>query len=127
MKPTVLLAEDNAESRYLFSFVLERTGIEVLRAVNGLEALEILSDHTPDLMILDIQMPELDGFKTLARLRADPRFKQTPIIGLSAHDLTSDREKAYAQGFTHYIEKPVEIDRFLAEVRSLLPKQVALQ
>ena len=122
MKPTVLIVEDNTESRYLFSFVLTRAGCEVLQAVNGLEALEITASRTPDLMILDIQMPELDGYETLVRLRADPRFKQTPIVGLSAYAMSSDREKAFASGFTHYIEKPVEIDRFLQEITPLLPR-----
>lgn len=121
MKPKILLAEDNPESRYLFSFILQRTGCEVIQKQNGLEALEAVKDCVPDLIIMDIQMPELDGLEAVARMRQDPRLTKVPIVGLSAYAMSSDREKALQTGFTGYIEKPIELDTFTRELAKYLP------
>jgi len=122
MKATILLVEDNPESRYLFGFILRRTGAEVQEAGNGIEALEATSRSVPDLIIMDIQMPEMDGYETVARMRQDPRLSATPIVGLSAYAMSSDREKALQSGFNGYIEKPIEIPNFLQELSAYLPE-----
>lgn len=120
-KATILLVEDNPESRYLFAFILRRHNCEVLEAPNGLEALKLAKNQVPELVIMDIQMPELDGYETVARLRQDPRYEKVPIVGLSAYAMASDREKALKGGFTGYIEKPIELDSFLQELATYLP------
>ncbi len=122
MKASILLVEDNPESRYLFGFILRRTGAEVLEAGNGREALEAVRNTVPDLIIMDIQMPEMDGYETVGHMRQDPRLSSTPIVGLSAYAMTSDREKALQSGFNGYIEKPIEIPNFLQELSRYLPE-----
>lgn len=121
MKATILLVEDNTESRYLFSFILKRTGADVVQAGNGVEALKALETCLPDLIIMDIQMPEMDGYEAVGRLRQNPRLAKTPVVGLSAYAMTSDREKALNSGFNGYIEKPIEIEHFLRELSVFLP------
>ena len=121
MKASILLVEDNTESRYLFSFILKRAGCEVLQAANGKEALVLVKDWVPDLVIMDIQMPEMDGYETVCHMRADPRLVNTPIVGLSAFAMASDREKALQSGFTGYIEKPIELEDFVNELSNYLP------
>lgn len=121
MKATILLVEDNPESRYLFSFILKRSGCEVVQAQNGIQALECVKSLVPDLVIMDIQMPEMDGYETVTRMRKDPRLTKVPIVGLSAFAMASDREKALQTGFSGYIEKPIELDSFVAELSNYLP------
>ncbi len=121
MKPTILLAEDNPESRYLFCFILAKAGCEVLQAQNGVEALEKVKTLVPDLIIMDIQMPVMDGYEAVTLLRKDPRLEKTPIVGLSAFAMATDREKALKHGFNGYIEKPIELDTFVKELSTYLP------
>ena len=125
MKASILLVEDNPESRYLFSFILRRAGCEVAEAKNGLEALRLVEASVPDLVIMDIQMPELDGYETVARMRADARLERVPIVGLSAYAMASDRDRALQSGFTGYIEKPIELGTFVQELSAYLPALAA--
>lgn len=120
-KPIILLAEDNPESRYLFCFILMKSGCEVLQAKNGREALDQVQSLVPDLIIMDIQMPEMDGYEAVEQLRRDPRLTQIPIVGLSAFAMATDREKALKHGFNGYIEKPIELDSFVKELATYLP------
>lgn len=120
-KPLILLAEDNPESRYLFCFILTKSGCEVVQAKNGREAIEHAQAQMPDLIIMDIQMPEMDGYEAVGILRKDARFAEVPIVGLSAFAMTSDREKALKIGFNGYIEKPIELDNFIKELSNYLP------
>lgn len=121
MKPTILLAEDNPESRYLFCFILAKAGCEVLQAQNGVEAVEKSKGLIPDLIIMDIQMPVMDGYEAVSLMRKDPRLEKTPIVGLSAFAMATDREKALKHGFNGYIEKPIELDTFVKELSTYLP------
>lgn len=121
MTPVVLLTEDNPESRYLFAFILKRAGCEVLQAGNGIEALEQVKNVVPDLIIMDIQMPEMDGYETVDNMRKDERLKAVPIVGLSAFAMATDKEKALSHGFNGYIEKPIELDTFVKELAIHLP------
>jgi len=120
-KPVILLAEDNPESRYLFCFILAKAGCEVLQARNGHEAVEHAKTLVPDLIIMDIQMPEMDGYEAVGIMRKDPRLAEVPIVGLSAFAMATDREKALKQGFNGYIEKPIELDCFVKELATYLP------
>jgi CheY-like chemotaxis protein len=116
----VLVVDDKASSRELIRTVLESSGYSVSEAGDGQEAVRIAQQISPDLILLDLQMPALDGFGTLEQLRADPRFATLPVIALTASAMQGDREKALAAGFTSYISKPVALTTLRAELSRLL-------
>jgi CheY-like chemotaxis protein len=120
MKPKVLLVEDNENNRYLATFLLERAGFTVVAARNGREALALAARELPHLVVMDIQMPEMDGYETAARLKQEPALAQIPIIGVSSFVMPGDREKAMHLGFARYIEKPINSVTFGEEIRSFL-------
>lgn len=115
----ILIAEDRPSSRELIRTVLEGCGYLVSEASDGREAVEIAKRDNPDLLIVDLQMPALDGLGVLAELRQDERFSDVPIVALTASAMQGDREKALEAGFTEYITKPVNL-RFLREEISRL-------
>jgi CheY-like chemotaxis protein len=117
----VLVADDKATSRELIRTVLEKVGYSVNEAGDGVEAVQMALQVKPDLIILDLQMPTLDGFGALDLIRSDARFKDLPIIALTANAMQGDREKALAAGFTSYISKPVTLSCLRAELARLLP------
>ncbi|MBI5382564.1 MAG: response regulator [Opitutae bacterium] len=121
MSAKILLVEDNPENRYLFTFLLKRAGYTVRSASNGCEALAEAASMVPDLVIMDIQMPEMDGYEATARLREDPRFDAVPIVGLSAFATTGDHERARRSGFAAYLAKPIVPEDFLREIAAYLP------
>jgi two-component system cell cycle response regulator DivK len=116
----ILIADDRAPSRELIREILEISGYEVVEASDGGEALEKARELVPDLILLDIEMPTLDGFDVIQQLRSDPRFTATPIVALTASAMPGDREKALQAGFTGYISKPVRLAELRAEVGRLL-------
>jgi two-component system, cell cycle response regulator DivK len=116
----VLVADDKATGRELVRTVLENSGYEVFEASNGLEAVKQAHQLSPDLIILDIHMPGLDGFGVIEQLRREDHFAATPIIALTASAMTGDRERAMAAGFTGYITKPIGLKALRAEVARLL-------
>ncbi len=105
-KPLVLIADDRPSSRELLGLVLERAGYEVMEAEDGEQAVERVRSGNPDLVLLDLQMPGLDGYGVLAALRAEPRFAQLPVLALTASAMRGDREKILEAGFTDYLAKP---------------------
>src|SRR5690349_1947669 len=116
----VLVADDKAPGRELLRAVLEQSGHAVYEASDGIEALRGARELLPDLIILDLHMPMLDGFGVLQELRRDRSFAATPIVALTASAMQGDRERALTAGFTSYIAKPIslialrgEIERFL--------------
>ncbi len=115
-----LLVEDNANNRYLLTLLLEAANMTVLVAENGHQALEIARKERPDCVLLDIQMPEMDGYELAARLKADAELARIPIIGVSSFAMPGDREKAFLMGFAGYIEKPVDPEQFAATVLRIL-------
>jgi CheY-like chemotaxis protein len=117
----VLVADDRATGRELVRTVLERGGFEVIEAANGKEALEQAGQAFPDLIILDIHMPGMDGFEVVQALRQDERFAKTPVIALTASAMMGDREKALKLGFTGYMTKPIQLSALREEVHRLLP------
>ena len=116
----VLVADDKASSRELIRTVLENSGYAVSEAGDGAEAVRVAGETSPDLILLDLQMPALDGFGALERLRADARFAKLPIVALTANAMQGDREKALAAGFTSYLTKPVSLAVLRAELARLL-------
>lgn len=116
----VLVADDKDTGRELVRTVLEKSGHQVFEAPDGEQAvLEARRVH-PDLIILDIHMPGLDGFGVIEKLRKEPAFSHTPIIALTASAMMGDRERAMAAGFTGYITKPIRLEALRAEVERLL-------
>jgi len=122
-KKRVLIADDNAVSRELIREILEHDQYEVIEAGDGGEALAKVREHRPDLALLDIQMPVMDGNAVIREIRADPRLSHLPVAALTAYAMQGDRERALAAGFNCYITKPIEIPDFRAQVAKLLGKR----
>lgn len=118
----ILVAEDNAANRELIREILEGQGYEVLEAANGLEALEQIEERLPDLVIMDIQMPLIDGLEAVSKLRKNPRFTKTPVIALTAYAMSGDEEKALAAGFDGYLSKPMDVKQLLAYLHQFVPQ-----
>jgi len=115
-----LLVEDNENNRYLLTLLLEAANISVVGVENGHEALEFARIERPDCVLLDIQMPEMDGYEVATRLKADAELCKIPIIGVSSFAMPGDREKAVRLGFAGYIEKPVDPEHFAEVVLGIL-------
>ena len=120
MKKRVLVADDKATGRELVRTVLENAGYEVHEASNGAEALRLAREVKPDLIILDLHMPQRDGFAVLAELRSEIGFADLPIVALTASAMQGDRERAMKIGFTGYITKPTRLGDLRNEVARLL-------
>ncbi len=120
MNPKILLVEDNENNRYLAKFLLEREGFVVSLAVNGKQALEAAGRDKPDLVVMDIQMPEMDGYETAERFKRDPALADIPLVGVSSFAMVGDQAKALKVGFAGYIEKPINADTFAHEVKRFL-------
>ena len=116
----VLIADDKATGRELVRTVLENCGYAVFEASDGVEALRVAREACPDLIILDLHMPGLDGFGVIQELRRDARFAATPIMALTASAMQGDRERALSAGFTGYITKPIRLGALRGEVERLL-------
>lgn len=119
----VLIADDKATSRELLRTVLEPCGYAVSEAGDGIEALRCAHELNPDLIILDLHMPGVDGFGVLAELRRDEKFAATPVVALTASAMHGDRERALAAGFSSYISKPVPLPSLREEVCRLLRRE----
>ncbi len=118
--PTILLVEDNEMNRDMLSRRLERKGYDVVLAVDGQSGVEMAQSHAPDLVLMDMSLPVLDGWEATRRLKADDATKQIPVIALTAHAMSSDREKALEAGCDDYDTKPVELPRLLEKIEALL-------
>ena len=113
----VLLVEDNVDNRIIYSTVLRHLGYTVIEAEDGVSALAMTRSERPDLILMDISIPQIDGWEATRILRHDPVTAAIPIIALTAHALAGDREKAATIGFSAYLTKPVEPSAVAAEVR----------
>jgi CheY-like chemotaxis protein len=116
----ILIVEDKATSRELLRTVLEKQGYTVLEARDGEEALQRLREITPDLVLLDLQIPIHNGYDVLREIRGDDRLASIPVVAVTASAMQGDREKALAAGFTGYIAKPVGLSQLRDEVNRLL-------
>jgi two-component system cell cycle response regulator DivK len=116
----VLVADDKDTGRELVRTVLENCNYEVFEASDGVEALALARRIQPDLIILDLHMPGLDGFGVIQELRRDQNFANTPVMALTASAMMGDRERALAFGFTGYIAKPIRLTALRAEVERML-------
>jgi CheY-like chemotaxis protein len=116
----ILLIEDNELNRDMLSRRLERRGYEVIVAVDGEEGLHRAAADRPDLVLMDMSLPVLDGWEATRRLKAAPETRHLPVIGLTAHAMPADREKVLEAGCDEYDTKPVELPRLIAKIEMLL-------
>jgi CheY-like chemotaxis protein len=116
----ILLVEDNEMNRDMLSRRLQRKGYEVAMAVDGKQGVEMARSGGYDLILMDMSLPEIDGWEATRQLRAAPETKVVPIIGLTAHAMAGDREKALEAGCNDYDTKPVELPRLLGKIEALL-------
>ena len=120
MKAKVLYIEDNTQNFYLVNFILTAAGFEVVWAKDGPEGVEQAARGWADLILLDIQLPGMDGYAVAQALRGNPALSSTPIVALTSYAMAGDREKALAAGCTGYIEKPIDPAAFAAQVEQHL-------
>ena len=120
MSQRILVADDNTASRELIREVLELSGYDVVEAGDGMEALARVREGPPDLLLVDIQMPRLDGYGVLRELRGDPNLAGLRVVALTAFAMHGDRERALEAGFDGYITKPVDLTSLRQQVRKFL-------
>jgi len=118
----ILIVEDSPANMQLFSIVLESDGHTLLGAERAQTGIELAREHVPDLILMDIQLPGMDGVTALGLLRADPRTRAIPVAALTAYAMKGDREKLLASGFNAYIEKPIDYVTFLQQVTALITR-----
>jgi len=112
----VLVIEDNEANLYLTSFLLEKNGYAVITATDGASGVELAVGQKPDLVLMDIQLPDIDGLEATRRIREAEVDSPIPIVALTSYAMPGDRERAHAAGCTAYVEKPIDPDIFLAEL-----------
>ena len=116
----ILLVEDNEMNRDMLSRRLQRKGYDVVIAIDGGEGVEMAHSQTPDLILMDMSLPVLDGWEATRRLKAAPETSRIPVIALTAHAMASDREKAIEAGCDDYDTKPIELPRLLEKIEAML-------
>ncbi len=123
MDATILLVEDNEQNRYLATYLLERAGCRVIHAGNGRDALIALDSHAADLVLMDVQMPEMDGFQCLRAIREQPARDSLAVIAVTSYATGSDRQKALEAGFADYLEKPIDPALFVEQIKQFIPQK----
>jgi CheY-like chemotaxis protein len=118
--PKILLVEDNEMNRDMLSRRLSRNGFEIAIAVDGQQGVQMASTERPDLILMDMSLPVMDGWEATRRVKADPATAAIPVIALTAHAMTDDREKAMAAGCNDFDTKPVELPQLLGKIKALL-------
>lgn len=120
----ILLVEDNEMNRDMLSRRLQRKGHQVLIAIDGVQGLELAQSHEPDIILMDMSLPLIDGWQATQQLKAAPETSAIPIIALTAHAMAGDREKCLQVGCDDYDTKPIEFSRLLGKIQALLEKNV---
>ncbi len=117
----ILYIEDNEQNYYLVKVLLDTRGYEVVWARDGQEGIDRAAQSHPDLILLDIQLPVMDGYEVARKLRSNPGLFKIPIVAVTSYAMTGDREKAMSAGCNGYIEKPIDPDTFLAQIEKFFP------
>jgi two-component system, cell cycle response regulator DivK len=120
MSDLLLIIEDNGQNMYMMRFLLEKKGFTVVGATNGPEGIDAARHHRPSAVLLDIQLPGMDGYAVAAELKKHAELRHIPIIAVTSYAMVGDRERILAAGATGYIEKPIDPDTFVAEIRQFL-------
>ena len=116
MRKKILIIEDNEQNLYLITFIFKKHGYEVESASDGQTGIDMALRIKPDLIVLDIQLPVMDGYAVARRLRSYPDLADIPIVAVTSYAMVGDREKAFESGCTGYIEKPINPETFMAQV-----------
>ncbi len=122
-KGTILYVEDNVDNRTLVRRILLSEDYGLLEATDAYHALELLKTHKPDLILMDINMPDMDGYTLTAKIRAMPGFERIPILALTANVMRGDKEKTLEAGCDGYIQKPIDFDELLQEIEKFLARR----
>lgn len=125
MKIKALIIEDNEQNMYMLSFLLEMNNYEVMQAFNGLEGIKAAKEGLPDVILLDIQLPEMDGYQVAHELRKSSDLNHILIVAVTSHAMVGDREKVMAAGANGYIEKPIDPDNFIQKMESYFSEELA--
>ena len=120
MENTILVIEDNEQNLYIITFILEKSGFRVIAARDGQEGIDMACGEVPSMILLDIQLPLMDGYEVARRLRGIDAVKDVPIIAVTSYAMVGDREKALEAGCSGYIEKPINPATFIDEIKKYL-------
>jgi two-component system, cell cycle response regulator DivK len=120
MKQKILIIEDNEQNMYMLTYLLESNNYEVLQSSSGSEGIALAKKNRPDAILLDIQLPEMDGYSVARELRKNEKLTRTPIIAVTSYAMTGDKEKVFEAGATGYIEKPIDPDTFISQMEVFL-------
>ncbi len=120
MNETLLIIEDNFQNLYMMRFLLEKKGFRVIGAENGREGVRMALAHRPRVILLDIQLPEMDGYAVAGELKKHPELKDVPIVAVTSYAMVGDRERILSAGATGYIEKPINPETFVDEISRYL-------
>ncbi len=120
MKKLILIIEDNEQALYLLTYILKKHGYDVIQAHDGREGIELAGQIVPALILLDIQLPLLDGYAVARRLRSNPALADVPIIAVTSYAMVGDRERILAAGCMGDIEKPIDPDTFMSQIEQYL-------
>lgn len=118
----VLVIEDNEQNMYMITYLLKSENYQVYQAFNGLTGIEAAKQFKPDIILLDIQLPNIDGYEIAKRIKEVEETKDIPIIAVTSYAMPGDKEKAIESGATGYIEKPINPDTFILQMESFLPE-----
>ncbi len=120
MSEKILIVDDNEQNRKLFRFILQNSGYEIIESENAEDGLKLAKENHPGLILMDIQMPVIDGTEALRILRSGQETKDIPVIALTSYAMRGDREKFLEQGFNGYISKPINVKEFMNTIKSVL-------
>ena len=122
-KSTILYVEDNSDNRMLVRRILLAENYKLLEAINAVEAINLLENTTPDLILMDINMPDMDGYTLTTKIRSMPGLGRVPILALTANVMRGDKEKTLEAGCDGYIQKPLDIDQLIREIEKFLARR----
>jgi two-component system, cell cycle response regulator DivK len=122
MKKKILVVEDNAANLYLIRFILQKAGYHVIEAVNGEEGLKKAGLELPDLILMDMQLPVMNGYEATAKIKADKKTRNIPVFALTAYAMSGDEEKSLQAGCDAYLKKPVDPENIVQKIETLLEK-----
>jgi CheY-like chemotaxis protein len=120
IKPKILVIEDNDQNLYLVTFLLEKKGFAVVAARNGRDGIQMACEQMPELILLDIQLPMMNGYEVARQLRRVDALKAVPIVAVTSYAMAGDREKVLEAGCTGYIEKPIDPETFIEDIKQFI-------
>lgn len=121
MSKRILVVEDDTQNSYLIGFILEKSGYEVASAADGEEAVAAVGVEAPDLILMDMLLPKMNGYEATRAIKSDPKWASIPIIALTAYSMKGDREKILEAGCDGYISKPIDPETFVSQMEEFLP------